>query len=144
MARPVVLGVVGDSGAGKTTLTRGLIRVMGDEQVARINADDYHRYERVERQQLGIAPLHPDANHLDVLTQHLWHLRRGEAGVVDQIDLPGDDARRLMELGFLPGARVTAGLSAPGGDPKVFQVDGAEIALRGETARRMKIRRSRN
>jgi len=33
VARPIVLGVVGDSGAGKTTLTRGLIRVMGDEQV---------------------------------------------------------------------------------------------------------------
>jgi ferrous iron transport protein A len=73
----------------------------------------------------------------------LFDLRRGEAGVVDRIDLPGEDARRLMELGFLPGARVTAGLSAPGGDPKVFQVDGSEIALRGETARRMKIRRSR-
>jgi ferrous iron transport protein A len=73
----------------------------------------------------------------------LFDLRRGEAGVVDRIDLPGDDARRLMELGFLPGARVTAGLSAPGGDPKVFQVDGSEIALRGATARRMKIRRSR-
>ncbi len=78
MSRPIVLGVVGDSGAGKTTLTRGLIRVMGDDQVARINADDYHRYERRERQQLGITPLHPDANHLDVLTQHLLHLRRGE------------------------------------------------------------------
>ena len=73
----------------------------------------------------------------------LFDLRRGEAGVVDRIDLPVDDARRLMELGFLPGARVTAGLSAPGGDPKVFQVDGSEVALRGETARRMKIRRSR-
>lgn len=71
----------------------------------------------------------------------LYDLRRGEAGIVDQIDLPGDDARRLMELGFLPGAHVTAGLSAPGGDPKVFQVDGAEVALRKETARRMKIRR---
>ena len=71
----------------------------------------------------------------------LFDLQRGEAGVVDRIDLPSEDARRLMELGFLPGARVTAGLSAPGGDPKVFQVDGSEIALRGETARRMKIRR---
>jgi ferrous iron transport protein A len=71
----------------------------------------------------------------------LFDLRRGEAGVVDRIELPGADARRLMELGFLPGATVTAGLSAPGGDPKVFQVDGSEIALRSETARRMKIRR---
>ena len=60
----------------------------------------------------------------------LVDLRRGEAGIVDRLDLPADDARRLMELGFLPGTRVTAGQSAPGGDPRVFQVDGSEIALR--------------
>jgi ferrous iron transport protein A len=74
----------------------------------------------------------------------LVDLRRGESGVVDRIDLPTDDARRLMELGFLPGTRVTAGHSAPGGDPRVFQVDGSEIALRKETARLMKIRRDRS
>jgi phosphoribulokinase len=79
MTRPIVLGVVGDSGAGKTTLTRGLRRVMGTEQVTLMSADDYHRYERRERQQHGITPLHPEANHLDILTQHLLHLRRGEA-----------------------------------------------------------------
>jgi len=45
-----------------------------------------------------------------------------------------------MELGFLPGTRITAGRSAPGGDPRVFQVDGSEIALRQETAERLKIR----
>lgn len=44
----------------------------------RISADDYHRYERRERAALGISPLNPEANHLDVLTQHLGHLRRGE------------------------------------------------------------------
>ncbi len=70
----------------------------------------------------------------------LIDLRLGDAAILDRIDLPGDDARRLMELGFLPGTRVTAGLSAPGGDPRVFQVDGSEIALRRETARRLKIR----
>ena len=39
MARPIVLGVVGDSGSGKTTLTRGLIRVLGAEHATRLNAD---------------------------------------------------------------------------------------------------------
>ncbi|HTS28012.1 MAG TPA: FeoA family protein [Bryobacteraceae bacterium] len=73
----------------------------------------------------------------------LVDLRRGDAAVLDRIDLPGEDARRLMELGFLPGTTVTAGLSAPGGDPRVFQVDGSEIALRRETARRMMIRRAK-
>ena len=77
---------------------------------------------------------------VDAALGSLVDLRKGDAGILDHIDLPGDDARRLMELGFLPGARVTAGLSAPGGDPRVFQVDGSEIALRRETARKLKVR----
>jgi Fe2+ transport system protein FeoA len=70
----------------------------------------------------------------------LLDLGSGDAAILDRIDLPGEDARRLMELGFLPGTPITAGLSAPGGDPRVFQVDGSEIALRRETARQLKVR----
>jgi Fe2+ transport system protein FeoA len=76
----------------------------------------------------------------EALLATLVDLRRGDAAVLGRIDLPGDDARRLMELGFLPGATVVAGRSAPGGDPRVFQVDGSEIALRRETARRIEVR----
>ncbi|MGI8713918.1 MAG: phosphoribulokinase [Solirubrobacteraceae bacterium] len=77
--RPVILGVVGDSAAGKTTLTRGLVRALGEDRVAHICTDDYHRYDRQRRAELGITPLHPDCNHLDILAQHVAHLRRGEA-----------------------------------------------------------------
>ena len=70
----------------------------------------------------------------------LMDLRKGDAAILDRIDLPTDDARRLMELGFVPGTLITAGNSAPGGDPRVFQVDGSEIALRRDTARRLKVR----
>jgi Fe2+ transport system protein FeoA len=45
--------------------------------------------------------------------------RRGEEAILDGLDLPDEDARRLMELGFLPGARVVAGCSAPGGGPTI-------------------------
>jgi phosphoribulokinase len=79
MPRPVILGVVGDSAAGKTTITRGLVRVLGEDAVAHICTDDYHRYDRKQRAELGITPLHPDCNHLDIIAQHLAHLRRGEA-----------------------------------------------------------------
>ena len=78
MPRAIVVGVVGDSGAGKTTITRGLTRVIGDAHVTHVSADDYHRYDRRQRRELGVTPLHPDSNHLDILTQHLTHLRRGE------------------------------------------------------------------
>jgi Fe2+ transport system protein FeoA len=70
----------------------------------------------------------------------LMDLRKGDAAILEGIDLPTEDARRLMELGFVPGTRITAGNSAPGGDPRVFQVDGSEIALRRETARRLTVR----
>jgi ferrous iron transport protein A len=61
-------------------------------------------------------------------------LREGEAGILDFLDLPEDVALRLMELGFIPGSEIVAGKAAPGGDPRVFRVDGSEIALRRETA----------
>jgi len=70
----------------------------------------------------------------------LTDLHKGDAAILDRIDLPTDDARRLMELGFVPGTLIMAGFSAPGGDPRVFQVDGSEIALRRDTARRLKVR----
>jgi len=69
--------------------------------------------------------------------KNLTELKPGEAGVLEKLDLPDDDAQRLMEMGFIPGHSVTRGLSAPGGDPRVFRVDGSEVALRRETARRL-------
>jgi phosphoribulokinase len=78
MPRPVILGVVGDSAAGKTTITRGLVRVLGEEDVTHVCTDDYHRYDRKQRAELGITPLHPDCNYLDIIAQDLRHIRRGE------------------------------------------------------------------
>ncbi|HEX6023720.1 MAG TPA: phosphoribulokinase [Solirubrobacter sp.] len=78
MPRPIILGVVGDSAAGKTTITRGLMRALGEHTVTHTCTDDYHRYDRKQRAELGITPLHPDCNHLDVMAQDLRHLRNGE------------------------------------------------------------------
>jgi ferrous iron transport protein A len=71
---------------------------------------------------------------------NLMELKHGESGILERLDLPEDDARRLMELGFVPGHSITPGLSAPGGDPRVFRVDGSEVALRRDTARRLILR----
>ena len=64
----------------------------------------------------------------------LVDLKEGQTGIIERLNLPADLSCRLMELGFLPGMEVTAAKAAPGGDPRVFRVDGAEIALRLETA----------
>ena len=78
MSRPIILGIVGDSAAGKTTLTRGIAQVLGPENVTMICTDDYHRYDRTQRAELGITALHPDCNYLDIMQQHLSLLRTGQ------------------------------------------------------------------
>jgi phosphoribulokinase len=76
--RPIILGIVGDSAAGKTTLTRGIAQVLGEENVTIICTDDYHRYDRQQRAEMGISALHPDCNYLDIIQQHLSLLRTGQ------------------------------------------------------------------
>jgi len=77
MPRPIILGVVGDSAAGKTTITRGLVRILGDQKVTHVCTDDYHRYDRKQRAELDITPLDPECNYIDIMAQHLRHLRLG-------------------------------------------------------------------
>jgi len=77
--KAIILGIVGDSAAGKTTLTKGIAQVLGEENVTIICTDDYHRYDRVQRAEMGISALHPDCNYLDIIEQHLALLRSGKA-----------------------------------------------------------------
>lgn len=76
--RPIMLGVVGDSGAGKSTLSDGVVAVLSSDRVTDICLDDYHAYDRVERERQNITALHPACNHLDVMAQHMRLLRAGE------------------------------------------------------------------
>ena len=78
MNRPIVLGIVGDSAAGKTTITKGIAQVLGEDRVTTVCTDDYHKYNRVDRARLGITALHPDCNYVDIIEQHLRLLKKGQ------------------------------------------------------------------
>ena len=75
--RPVMLAIAGDSAAGKTTMTRGLVEALGPERCVSLCTDDYHRYDREERRELPFTALHPDGNHLEIMEQHLQLLATG-------------------------------------------------------------------
>jgi phosphoribulokinase len=77
-SRPIILGIVGDSAAGKSTLTRGLMNLLGPERVTHMCTDDYHKYDRTERARMNITPLNPDCNYLDILALHLERLHYGQ------------------------------------------------------------------
>ena len=76
--RPIMLGIVGDSATGKTTLSAGVAKILSEDRCTTICTDDYHRYGRSERRERGVSALDPRANHVDILEQHLQLLRRGE------------------------------------------------------------------
>ncbi len=78
VGHPIILGIVGDSASGKTTLTAGVAKILGANRVATICTDDYHRYSRSERAERDISALDPRGNYIDILEQHLQLLRAGQ------------------------------------------------------------------
>ncbi|MGE5656921.1 MAG: phosphoribulokinase [Actinomycetota bacterium] len=76
---PIIIGVSGDSGSGKTTFSNGIRRLIGSDLVSTICTDGYHKEDREQRQQSGRLPLDPDANHLNRLEHHLSELKQGKA-----------------------------------------------------------------
>jgi len=77
-ARPVMLAIAGDSAAGKTTITRGLVEALGADRCTAVCVDDYHRYDRAERRDLPFTVLHPDCNYVQIMEQHLQLLAMGQ------------------------------------------------------------------
>ena len=75
--RPFVLGIIGDSGSGKSTVARGVRELIGPARVATLELDDYHRYTRAERAELGLTALSPMVHNLALVQEHLLLLRRG-------------------------------------------------------------------
>jgi phosphoribulokinase len=75
--RPTMLAIAGDSAAGKTTITKGLVQALGPDRITSICVDDYHRYDRQERKTVPFTPLHPQCNYMDIMEQHLQLLALG-------------------------------------------------------------------
>ena len=75
-----------------------------------------------------------------------WKLRQlselpsGTVGVVESLDLPREIQHHLMNMGFVPEARVMVVRRAPAGDPTVYSIDGFEVALRRDTAGAIRVR----
>ena len=69
----------------------------------------------------------------------LAQLSVGETAVVVELTQQGPLRRRLQDLGFTPGARVTALFESPAGDPVAYEVRGTVIDLRRADSARIRI-----
>lgn len=66
-------------------------------------------------------------------------LRRGQRGVIEEIDASDPQVQRLMTLGLVEGAELELAGAALGGDPLEFRLFGRGISLRREQARRFRV-----
>jgi uridine kinase len=88
---PVVIGVAGGSGSGKTTVVRRIVESLGPDEVAVLDHDRYYR-DRTDLRLEERAAMnydHPDSLETDLLVRHVRDLKAGKA-----VDVPIYDFAR--------------------------------------------------
>ena len=102
---PVVIGVAGGSGSGKSTVVRRIAQSLGPERVTVLEHDRYYNDRKElrleERAQLNYD--HPDSLETDLLVEHVRSLVNGES-----VEIPNYDftmhARRTTTERVEPGS----------------------------------------
>jgi len=77
--------------------------------------------------------------HRNTTARALADLQVGEHAIVRELELDQPVAEHLMNLGFVPGLEVSVERSGPGGDPRVYRVEGTEVAMRRELSRHIRV-----
>ncbi|MEO8679214.1 MAG: uridine kinase [Vicinamibacterales bacterium] len=85
---PIVIGVAGGSGSGKTTVVRKIVESIGLEQVTVLDHDRYYRDRNDLRleERAALNYDHPDALETDLMVRHVRELKDGRAVEVPQYD----------------------------------------------------------
>jgi ferrous iron transport protein A len=73
-------------------------------------------------------------------TASLSELPANVHGVLQCFRLSKAVSEHLMNLGFVPGLEVSVVGSGPGGDPRIYRVDGSEVALRNDVSSGIMVR----
>ena len=78
---PIVIGVAGGSGSGKTTVVRRIVDSLGDEQVTVLEHDRYYRDRNDLRleERAALNYDHPDSLETDLLVRHVHGAARRQA-----------------------------------------------------------------
>jgi Fe2+ transport system protein FeoA len=77
--------------------------------------------------------------HATAKARALADLQVGECAVLSELEVSPPIAEHLMNLGFVPGLVVKVLRSGPGGDPRVYRVDGTEVAMRRDLSRHIHV-----
>jgi uridine kinase len=76
---PFVLGIIGDSGSGKSVVSDAVRSLIGADRVTDVKLDDYMRYTRAERKAKSLTALSPAVHDFEMMHSHLQLLRAGRS-----------------------------------------------------------------
>lgn len=77
--KPFAIGIAGDSGSGKDTLSDAIVGLFGKHSVATLSGDDYHLWDRQKPLWQYITHLNPLANDLEEFNSALIDLVGGKS-----------------------------------------------------------------
>lgn len=77
--RPILIGIAGGTGSGKTTVAEAIVRRIGPEHIALIQQDSYYKDQShlPMEERVRVNYDHPDSLDTDLLIRHLRELRAG-------------------------------------------------------------------
>lgn len=84
--KPFVMGVAGDSGAGKDTFSDAIAGLFGKHSVVQLSGDDYHLWDRQKPMWQVLTHLNPMANDLERFCSDLVSLSDGKSIVAKHYD----------------------------------------------------------
>ena len=86
--RPIIIGIAGGTGSGKTTVAYQILERVGRDHIAYIQHDSYYRDQghRPMEERARINYDHPDTLETDLLVQHLQELLAGRPVEVPTYD----------------------------------------------------------
>src|SRR6478609_6542952 len=89
--QPIVIGVAGGSGSGKTTVVRRIVDALDKTSVTVLDHDRYYRDRNDLRleERAALNYDHPDSLETDLMVRHVRDLRQGQT-----VDVPRYDFAR--------------------------------------------------
>ncbi len=88
---PLIIGIAGGSGSGKTTMAHSILEAIGEDRIAFLPHDSYYRDQSTKtfEERLQVNYDHPNSLETELLIRHIQSLKRGEA-----VDLPVYDFKQ--------------------------------------------------
>jgi len=84
--KPLLLGISGNSGVGKSTFSKSLATIFGEYSLVEVSGDDYHNWGRTSPMWRTLTHLDPRANRLFNLVKDVRSLMEGKEVLARQYD----------------------------------------------------------